>query len=128
MTRCAAPSWGAEPMRSFPMLPAVLLSTLPAMAAATEWSCLFQTECVDGDCAGSGYEASVTLGPDGTTATLSDPSEDVSLTGSATGAAVSLAAPNRLLTVDAAGDARYTTHFDDPAMAITYLGRCEEAG
>lgn len=120
-------------------LAAIALAPAAAVAQEASWNCNFQSECLDDQCATSGYEASLVLltsSIDAGIATvngrLEDSAENLPLAGidqnglirlfnieSATGA--------RLLTVTPDGTARYTTHIADPIMSMTYLGRCEEA-
>lgn len=121
--------------------PFALLALLPAAAAAQEagWTCTFATECLDDQCSPSGYEASLAVTPTSidagiaqVTARLEDPSETFPLAGTDQNGLLRLsnidnATGARLITVTPDGTARYTIHIADPAMAMTYLGRCEEA-
>ena len=150
MTRCAAPSWGAERMRmtqtpapapAITAAAALLALLLPAAASAqaAEWTCSFKTECLDEDCAASGYKARLALTPvsiDAGVATLqaslSDDSEAVPMAGMDQNGLMRMfnlesAAGARLLTIWPDGTARYTTHIAGPAASMTYAGRCEEA-
>ena len=141
MTRCGAPSWGVEAMMrpSLPILGLALLAPALAHAQAAEWTCTFKTECRDDECATSGYEAALALTPMSIDAgvatlqaTLSDDAETLTMAGMDQNGLQRLfniesAAGSRLLTISPDGKARYTTHIADPAAAVTYIGRCEEA-
>ncbi|MDO5620377.1 MAG: hypothetical protein Q4G24_02780 [Paracoccus sp. (in: a-proteobacteria)] len=113
----------------FLFLTTSLLLPLPALAG--EWACHFQTECQDLECEGTAYDAEISVSSDNSPAiaTLTDPVETVEMTSETADLdrlRGTYAAADRLLTVDAGGEARYTVHFATQAMAITYLGRCEE--
>ncbi|WBU59344.1 hypothetical protein [Paracoccus albus] len=103
-------------------------------ATSTALACTFTTECVDNECADSGYEGQLTVITDGAglaEAEWADPSETVAMSAileNGTTLATSTEsgpAKQRLLTVLADGQARFTTHLTDPLMAITYVGQCE---
>lgn len=122
------------------MLP-TLVALVPFAALAQEaiWTCSFQTECLDDECAESGYQAELALTPSSidagiakVTGKLTDDAETVPLAGTDQNGLLRLsnienATGARLLTIGADGTARYTTHIPDPVMAMTYLGRCEDA-
>ncbi|AUH34366.1 hypothetical protein [Paracoccus tegillarcae] len=124
-----------------PALAAALCSLMPlgVLAQEASWHCSFDNECLDQECAPSGYEASLVLlasSIDAGIATLSgrleDSAENLPLAGMDQNGLVRLfnienATGARLLTLSPDGTARYTTHIADPAMVMTYLGRCEEA-
>ena len=119
-----------------------IIAAQPALAvspAKPEFSCKFETECADSDCSDSGYSASLYLsatrpvasGATVITARLADASETVALSGMIVDGTKRLFniesdAGARLLTIWPDGAARYVTHIADPAMAVSYLGRCEE--
>ena len=119
-------------------LPA-LMAPVAASAQAADWSCTFKTECLDDECAASGYEAQLALMPvsiDAGEATLqarlSDESEAVPMAGMDQNGLMRMfnlesVAGARLLTIWPDGTARYTTHIAGPAASMTYAGRCEEA-
>ncbi|MFB2532564.1 hypothetical protein ACEYYB_01915 [Paracoccus sp. p4-l81] len=115
---------------------ALIAAALPGLAVAGPaqiLDCAFATECLDGDCAASGYALTlnVTDAPDAVTAELRDDAETAQLRGQRHGGALALDAgttlPARLVSIGADGAARYTTHLTDPVMSITYVGHCKEA-
>ena len=103
---------------------------LPAFAAeTTTYSCAFQTECYDDECADSGYTADLIITPTDIAmiAEWTDPSEIIELTSHAAEERGTYLSDNRLLTLTVDGQARYTVHFADPISAITYIGACQRA-
>lgn len=103
-------------------------------ATATKLTCNFATECVDDECAASGYEGQLTIITDGAglaEVEWADPSEKVAMSavienGTTLATATETApAKQRLLTVLEDGAARFTTHLTDPVTSITYTGQCE---
>lgn len=129
-------------MRKIPLMLALLCAPTALFATSPKppvLSCSFETECIDGACETSGYTAAVTLGKaqridDHTTmigGLLEDDAETVALSGLILDGqkrlfSIDNPAGARLLTIWADGSARYVTHITDPAMAVSYLGRCEE--
>ncbi|MDB6180177.1 hypothetical protein [Paracoccus fistulariae] len=126
------------------LIPALLalLAALPASANSPRMpvlNCVFATECLDNECADSGYSAQLRLRnarPVDSQMTLisaefEDASETVPLQGMILSGNKRLfntesATGTRLLTISPDGTARYTTHIAEPLMAMTYLGQCEE--
>lgn len=124
------------------LLTLAVLAAQPALAvspAKPEFQCRFDTECADTECSDSGYTASLYLsaarpvasGATIITGNIADASETVALSGMITLGIKRLFniesdAGARLLTIWPDGTARYVTHIADPAMAVSYLGRCEE--
>ena len=125
------------------LLTLAILAAQPALAASPakpEFWCSFDAECADAECSDSGYAASLSLSatrPVASAATvitghLADPSETVALSGLIVDGTKRLFniesdAGALLLTIWPDGTARYATHIADPAMAVSYLGRCEES-
>ncbi|WBU52320.1 hypothetical protein [Paracoccus sp. SCSIO 75233] len=103
-------------------------------ASSVQLTCTFATECIDDECADSGYTGTLTVISDGAgmaEAEWSDPTETVAMAavnnGSTTLASATETSPakQRLLTLLETGEARFTTHLTDPIMSITYAGQCE---
>ena len=106
------------------------LLALPAFAEnPSTYSCKFQTECYNDECADSGYTADLKITPTDIAmiAEWTDPSETVELTSHTAEEGGTYLSDNRLLTLTADGQARHTVHFADPISAITYIGACQRA-
>lgn len=97
-------------------------------------SCAFQTECIDAECAKSGYNARMTVLTDG--AGLAevewvDPSETIAMAATIEHGAIIASSQEedgitqRMLTVHDDGVARYTAHLGNPLITISYIGNCE---
>ena len=119
-------------------LSCVLTFPVQAYAQTVSWTCTFITICKDDVCTGVTYEATLTLMPmaldAGVTtlrASFDDSTESFKLAGTDQNGLQRLsnidgATGARLLTIWPDRAARYTTHIADPAMSMTYMGRCEE--
>lgn len=105
------------------------------LAAQTEAlrACDFTFECFEAEaCTETEYTPSLTgeIGTDGmlVEAEFESPSETVALLGVASDGALSLVggsfSARHLLTITADGAARYTVHYADGPMVISYLGTC----
>ncbi|MEO0936627.1 MAG: hypothetical protein AAFY38_00565 [Pseudomonadota bacterium] len=96
-------------------------------------ACAFMQECFEAEgCTETDYTPALTwqVGADEllVEAQFDSPSETITLIGVASDGALSLAggsfAARHLLTVAADGAARYTVHYADGPMVISYLGVC----
>ncbi|MEM8577794.1 MAG: hypothetical protein AAGF60_08080 [Pseudomonadota bacterium] len=102
-----------------------------------ERACVFATECVEAEgCTETEFEPRLAGRMGGMTpdemiveAGFESPAETVRLLGVLSNGALSLAGgtfqARHLLTVSDTGAARYTVHYAEGPMAISYLGTCE---
>ena len=130
------PPGGQAPVDQIPAIADVAPDDGSPDAVATDMACHFQTECVDAECAASGYQGRLTVTSDGAglaEAGWEDPSESVALSAIVNDGTILASADGgedgrlRILTVLPDGAARFTTHQTDPISAITYIGSCEVA-
>lgn len=101
-----------------------------------ELSCVFETECLEADtCNDTTFSFDLIGKAGGLTdvdmvvqAEIVSEIGDTVVLGARSGTAMSLAGgtfdARHLLTIAAGGDARYTLHYSDGPMAISYLGAC----
>lgn len=130
------PPGGQAPVDQIPAIADVAPDGGVPDAKAMEMACSFKTECVDTECAASGFAGRLTVISDGAgmaEAEWDDDAETLSLSAQLSDGIIMASASNtdpanqRLLTVLADGQARFTTHLSDPISAITYIGACEVA-
>ncbi|NHF71822.1 hypothetical protein [Paracoccus xiamenensis] len=130
------PPGGQAPVDQIPAISDVAPDGGVPDATATAMSCSFQTECVDAECAESGFAGRLTVISDGAgmaEAEWDDDAESLAFSavlnnGSILASSTTTEPPGqRLLTILANGEARYTTHLTDPIHAISYVGTCEVA-